>query len=553
MSAVQQALHAVQAHPRSGAAWAALGIALRDAGQLAPAVEAFQQSVRHEPAREGFVGWAACVLDQGALPQAVGILTVAWQRGLLRPDDVLTLAQLAMDAGDLDAAARVLADATTRWPGSAQGWLLRAINDTRRGRAEQAGPHLERARAIEPENADIHANLAAVQETLSDLSAAEASARRSLELDPNNAVAVLTLARLHRRAGDPQAALARLEALDPARLAPHHAARRLVELGHCRDKLGDPGGAWRAFCDMNRAAARRPAVRPGVAAAWSASLDRILAHAPALAAAATRPWTPPADGRAPVFIVGFPRSGTTLLEAMLGAHPALQATDEMPVMDIFIRRWGELLPALPAYPEGLLQLTPLHRHQLRIAWLATLDEVRPELDRSRRVIDKVPLSLVHLPLLHAIFPESPKIVLLRDPRDTALSCFMQDFAPGATNNLMMDMDSIVHVQARAFAVFDAVRDTLGPALQVVRYEDLVDDHLAVVRPLIQAAGLPWDPAVARYREGLVGAHITTPSYTQVVRPVHAAARERWRRYAEHLAPWREQLDQTAVLLGYSAD
>ncbi len=545
-----RALRGVEQRPQDPQAWLALGLALRAAGQPGPGAEAFQQALRRQPGPGAFLGWAACVADQGRPAQAVGILTAAQRRGLLDRPGHHALARFAADAGDLAAATAALDRLVASDPGDGAAWLLRGITAMRAGRGQAARSDLARAVALLPEDPDSHANLAAVCESLNALDDAAAAALAARARAPAPPLATLTLARVRRRQGDPARALALLDALPVAGLVPHHAARRAADRALCLDALGAVDAAWAATVEMNAHARARPGVHPAHAARWSAMLDAILADAAALARSARRPWTPPDDGRSPVFVVGFPRSGTTLLEVMLGAHPALQATDELPVTDLVLRRWETLLPGVGPYPAGLHQLDGAARARGRAAWLAILDEVRPGLDPGRRIIDKVPLSLVHLPLLHALFPRSPLVVLLRDPRDTALSCFQQDFAPGATNDLMMDMDTIVDVQARAFAVLAAVRPVLAGALHVVRYEDLVADHEAVSARLLAAIGLGWDPAVARYREGLAGAHISTPSYAQVVRPVTTAARGKWRRYEGPLAPWRDRLDETAAALGY---
>jgi hypothetical protein len=547
---LQKAFQAVEQRPRDPHAWAGLGDAFRLHGQLGPAEEAYQRSLGCAPTPRAFQGWAACAEARGQLGQAVGILSAARSRGMLSLSLLRSLGKLALDVGDLAAAENALAEYTARAPEDGQGFLLRAIGATRQGLGEAAIGYLDRAVLLMPTDPDAHANRAAVLESLSRLPEAEQAARRALALSPGQPLATLTLARVLRRSRQEKAALDVLATLDPTRLAPRQAARCEADRGMCLDGLGNTEQAWAAFEAMNRHAVRRPDFRLEAGTRFSQMVDDLQHLGPQLAALAAEPWAPPADGPVPVFVVGFPRSGTTLLETILGAHPELVATDEMRLTDRWLGEWSELLPDLPAYPAGVLQLTPTHRLALRSRWRQLLQEERPHLDPTLRVIDKVPLNLVHLPLLHAIFPEAPKVVLLRDPRDTAVSCFQQDFGPGASNNLMVDMASIAHLQARVFRFYASVGPTLGESVHVVRYEQLVEDHLSVSQRLLTAMGLSWDDRVAQYREGLQGAHITTPSYEQVIQPVHTRARAKWRRYAAQLGPWRATLDETARLLGY---
>lgn len=553
MSELARALKGIEARPRDPHAWCALGEQLLHAGQHGPADEAFSQSIRHGATARGFMGWASCAVATGQVARAVGILTVAWKQSLLPVDGMLLLGELALEAGDLDASEAALAAYTDRQQGNARAWMTRAIVLVRLGAGDRALPMLDRAVLLEPALVDAHANRASVLETLSRLDAARDAAQQALALQPGHTLATLTLARVLRRQRQGAAAVALLEGLSDSDLSADHCSWKYAELGACAEAAADTDRAWQAFVVMNTHARRRPAVATGDSAGWLDRAARIRAIVPALVQHAQRPWTADSAAPPPVFVVGFPRSGTTLLERLLGAHPALVATDEMRVTDRLFSAWTELLPGIAAYPEGVLALQPEHRQRLRSHWFELMRAERPELDPTLRVIDKVPLNLVHLPLLHAMFPESPKVVLLRDPRDTALSCFMQDFAPGATNNLMMSMDDICRAQEHAFGVYSDVQALMGSHLQVVRYESLVADHVGVMKQLLHDMGLVWHDGIADHHRGLQHTHITTPSYARVIQPVDTAACRRWRRYAHHLRPWRAALDQTAQRLGYATD
>lgn len=553
MSALTEALAQVQARPQDADVWVGLGKTFMGAGQPKPAAEAFQQALRRAPSTAAFRGWADAAVAQGQITHGVAVLTAAQGRGMLDHDGLLALGRYAMDANDLSAAAKALHTACTQRPEDGQSFLLLGIVEVRRGRADVAAPMLERACSLSPDNVDAHANLATVRETLNQLDAAATAAKAALALDPHHGLAGLCLARVLRRQGHLDESLALLDTIDDATLAPHHAARREVERGLCLDRKGNSQGAWDAFSAMNAHAQRRPGLRVEAAQSWRATVDEIRTMAPDLAGHAVGLRDEALSGEAPVFITGFPRSGTTLIETILGAHPALWSCGEQPITDVFLRRWTALMSDAPAYPQGLLAVGPERRAVLRRDWLEARDAVLSERPVDRRLIDKVPLNLVHLPLLHALFPEAPLIVVLRDPRDAALSCFMQDFGPGVGNLQMMDMHSIVGLMQAVFATYAAVKPVLGDALTVVRYEDVVEDQPGETARLLTALGLPWDDRVAKYWTTTAGRHVATPSYSQVSQPISTKARGRWRRYCDQLGPWREPLDQLAVDLGYSAD
>lgn len=327
-------------------------------------------------------------------------------------------------------------------------------------------------------------------------------------------------AQLARRAGDPgaAAALCRRVLDGPHPVGTGNAA--LTELGHALDKLGRFEEAWTAFDTRNQRQ-------------WAAlTLDVDLY--PRQLASLTRAWDnhplppppePADDGPVPAFVMGFPRSGTTLTEQILARHPDVNTLDERSVLvDLFLdwaNRRGH------RYPVDLVRLTTADRRELRQRY-----RTRAGMGTSGCFVDKLPLNWPHLPLARALFPESPIVVLLRDPRDACLSALMQDFAP---NEAMVQF----LVPERTGRTYDQVRQ-LGeryaeePGLEAhrIRYEDLVSDTEAQVRGLLAYLELPWDERVLTPHEGTTGRYISTPSRHQVARPIHTGSIGRHERYPQ---------------------
>lgn len=254
----------------------------------------------------------------------------------------------------------------------------------------------------------------------------------------------------------------------------------------------------------------------------------------------------PADGRIdPLFVVGFPRSGTTLLEQMLDAHPALASFDEQPFVQRLITRLGKIGPG---YPAVLPEIDETLRASLREQYFADVDRKRPDLN-GRRPVDKNPLYLTRLPLVSALFPEAKAILTLRHPCDVVLSCYMQNFRAPAFAICFETLASTARMYARVFTLYFSFAERLRTPVHCLRYEDLVADVEAETRRLFAALELPWDDAVLQHtahakQRGV----ISTPSYTQVVEPVSTRAVGRWQAWARHfegevldtLMPWIER-------------
>lgn len=553
--AVAAALRDVQQRPDQPAAWMRLGTVLSAAGRPAAAARAFGQLAQRAPSPTATQRWVDAALAAGDLALARSIL----EGEAPAPTDPVAawraLALAATRAGHRQLAFAAWEGAVARAPAALALRLHAGVAGLAAGQGPAGRRHLECAVALEPENADGWANLAVVCEACNDLPAAEAAAQRARALRPADPHAALVRARVARRRGDPAAALALLDATDVAAGGLRCEIRGWSERGRCRELVGDLPGAVAAWTEMNRRATDRPEHDPARMAAHMAMLAALPAHSPALLAAARVPWVPPADGAPPVFVVGFPRSGTTLLESMLGAHPALVPTDETPALDTVVARAGALAGVPGAYPAVLAGrlADPALRGRLRAAWRAVFQLHHPGLDPARRWIDKMPLNLVHAPLIAALFPDAHLVHIRRDPRDTALSCFAQDFAFNAAMGHTTSLSGIIALQRAAHRCWTAARPGLVLPVHELRYEALVADPEAALRGVLGALGLAWDPVVLDRGARTAGRHISTASYAAVGRPIDTAAVGRWRRAAAALAPWRADLDENARMMGYPVD
>jgi tetratricopeptide (TPR) repeat protein len=241
----------------------------------------------------------------------------------------------------------------------------------------------------------------------------------------------------------------------------------------------------------------------------------------------------PGVAESPVFIVAFPRSGTTLLELALDAHPALKSMDEQPFLHNAL---DDLLAEGARYPMALAHLTDAQMDTVRARYW---ERVRRKLDLSpqQRLIDKNPLNLLRLPVIKRLFPRSKILMCIRHPCDVLLSCYMQHFRAPDFALLCQDLPTLCMGYRRAFDFWYAQQALLRADVLELRYETLVERFEPALREVLQFLELPWSDAVLKPGERAQQKRfISTPSYSQVVQPVSSRSVERWQGYRDHFAP-----------------
>ena len=257
----------------------------------------------------------------------------------------------------------------------------------------------------------------------------------------------------------------------------------------------------------------------------------------------------PSVEESPVFIVAFPRSGTTLLELTLDAHPHLQSMDEQP----FLQNALEDLTACGVrYP---MQLGLLNGQQLDSVRARYWERVRTKvkLSAGQRLVDKNPLNLLRLPVIRRVFPNSRVIVAVRHPCDVMVSCYMQHFRAPEFSLLCSDLDTMARGYRRSFDFWYQQAQILEPAAREVRYESFVASFESEIRGIVDFLQLPWHDALLtpaqRAREK---GFISTPSYSQVVQPITSKSVGRWRAYEQHLRPVLPHVQPYLNRWGYEA-
>jgi Sulfotransferase family len=240
----------------------------------------------------------------------------------------------------------------------------------------------------------------------------------------------------------------------------------------------------------------------------------------------------PAAADSPIFIVGFPRSGTTLLELVLDAHPRLTSIDEQPFLQNAL---DEILAEHIRYPGGLAELSSHQLERIRRAYWARVER-RVQRDSSKRVIDKNPLNILRLPVIARLFPHAKILLAIRHPCDVILSCYMQHFRAPDFALLCRDIPTLAQAYRKTFDFWYAQQVLLQTDVFELRYETFVDDFEASARRVFAFLEVPWDDgALSPAKRAEEKRFISTPSYSQVVQPINPRSIGRWQHYAAHFA------------------
>jgi len=321
-------------------------------------------------------------------------------------------------------------------------------------------------------------------------------------------------------------------------------------LAAARDRQRQYAQAWQALQKAHAIQidiARN--VVPELLAADSQPLQMMGGIAEPGVCAAWKPLAAPGSRRSPVFVVGFPRSGTTLLEQMLDAHPDFRSMDERAYIH-------ELIEAMELvgqrYPADLANLTQQEADQLREAYSRRVERVVSDLGQ-RRLVDKNPLNMLCLPMIMRLFPEARIILCLRHPCDVLLSCSMQPFRSPAFMVLCSSLQRLAQGYARAFEQWHRDVDALAPHVIEWRYETVVsdfDDQVARLGRFLETADA--SPMAQFAQHARDKRFISTPSYAQVTEGIHGRAIGRWRSYREQFGPVLPLLRPWIERLGYEA-
>jgi Flp pilus assembly protein TadD len=466
----------------------------------------------------------------------------------LDPRQPPVIALLAKTLTTLDRAAEarwLLDSALAAMPGDPYLLPASGVVHLAQGAYAKAEVDLRHALAVSPSDGESYTNLAAFYEHSNRLDEARRLLDTAGQLGLMNSANKLITARLLRGQGQAAAARSLLVELQGENdLTPAQQRDLLSELAWCADAVDDVSAAMSHFQEANDRALALAVPPPGLPDIFPrqvTSLVRVFAEKGSPASDA------PA-GPLPAFLVGFPRSGTTLLDTMLGAHPQVLVMEEQPAIESMLDAY---LATGLHYADDLAGVTPELCAKMRAAYQQVSRAAG--WDGVRRLVDKSPFGTTHLGLIHRVFPGAPVVFMVRHPCDVVLSCFMNNFEIQSGTVHFTRLESTVALYCSLMDLWQLYLQRLPLKYFVLRYEDLIESPEAEMRRLIGFLELPWVPQVLDHRAAaLQRGYIPTPSYSQVSQPLYQSSRDRWRRYAAYLEAYLPQLMPYIRAFGYEA-
>jgi len=424
--------------------------------------------------------------------------------------------------GRLDEAGAIYGEILKGAPQCADAWHALGMIAIVRRNHDRALQLLSKALELNAENPAVHQHLAVVHGRLGRFEQAVHHYREVIRLEPGYAEAYFNLSRIISfEPGDPL-----MEAIERRLKEASNTDADLCFLHFAAGKFFDdtdqPDRAFDHYSSAN--AARKARFDIGATRQEFESIKRML----------TAEWIGSHDdqgssSRIPIFIVGMPRSGTSLVEQILSSHPAVVAGGELHDIWEIVQALAQHDPARRPFPQCLASMDAPVLKECADRYLQRLSSLGPT---AERVTNKNPTDFRYLGLIASLFPRARIVEVRRDPRDTCLSCYFQNFRNG--QEYSFDLRNV----GLYYRCYDELmrhwRATIPTQLHSVSYESLVAEPEPVIRELLAFCDLDWHPACVEPHKA--SGAVATASRWQVRRPIYSTALSRWKRYEAHLGP-----------------
>ena len=540
------------------------GIGLQRRGDLEAAAAIYAETLEREPEHAQALHYLGLVrFQQKRLEEAAHLLTRSLQQDPGNPNAWSDLGMVRVQADAAQESLEPFSRALALAPEHPDALNNMAQALRKLGRFEQARPLLERLVALNPNSAAAYYALASVQQKANDVAVAIATYQKALRLDPNDRRIRLGLGDAYESAGkfkqaktqylavlrrDPNSplALARLlqlreGGLDPAWVdralaladdpdTPQDGRIRLnVALGYFHDRQKNYDDAFRRLqLGYDAQAEREPFDSNGYTRAIDKLVEVLTAEF-----YETAP-TSGIDSERPIFVVGMPRSGTTLTEQILSSHSRIAAGGELAMLLKVSYQIRELSRSGEPYPGGLRTVGRVGLRRMARDYLKHLDKIS---DSTARVTDKLPFNFMHLGVIALIFPNARIVHCRRHPLDNCLSCYFTSFADQI--RFANQLDTLGRYYLDYHRLMQHWHEVLPVEIFDLQYEDLIGDTEGRIRALLDYCGLEWEDACLSFHETQRG--VRTPSRWQVRQPIYTGSVQRWRNYQQQLEPLAEIL------------
>lgn len=504
-------------NPRDAEAHDHLGSAMRGLGKLDPALDSYRRAIAIEPEfAEAHNNLGNALLERGHTAEALASYRRALKINPAFAEAHNNLGNAFRSVGSLDEAVASYRQALHINPHFAEAHCNLGIALRLQGRAEQAKSSCRKALEIDGRSAAAIIALAESSADMGEFEDAQALLKRAIAAEPESPEAWAGLARLRKMTDADGAWMVQAQRIADKSLAPRKEIVLRYAIGKFFDDVGDFGQAFQHFQRANE-----------LTKSFRTRHDRaqLTRTVDLITRTYDQKWLTGSrlgaiDSARPVFIVGMLRSGTTLAEQILAAHPAVFGAGEL-------RFWGA---AFEAHRAAGGALTSEGLANLAAEYLRLLREISHD---APRVVDKMPTNFAFLGWIHAALPNARIIHMRRDPLDTCLSIYSQHFE--STVSYANDLEDLAHYYSEYCRLMHHWRLTL-PATVVldVPYEGLVADQETWSRKMLQFVGMPWDAGCLDFHQAK--RPVITASKWQVRQKISSSSVGRWRNYEKFLSP-----------------
>ena len=479
------------------------------------------------------LGIANSLRDLGRVEEAIGRYRLALALDPAFAEAYHYLGVTLLDLRRAGEAAPLLRKAAALKPGYTEAELSLARALDVMGESEEALAVYRAILAHDAKNVAAHNNMANILKNLGRFEESSAHYREALEISPEHTMAYYNLSRTGKgelAAGD---ADAMLRLLEDGTLKPEERMTILYGLGKIFDDAGDTAKAFQHYAKAKELDNR---MLPFDSDEHSRLIDRLMATFSAEFFGRRKGFG--SESETPVFIVGMPRSGTTLAEQILASHPRGYGAGELNQIGQLIEDLSRKHEGMAGYPEAAGKLDAVGAIGMAESYLAAL---KAKAGGAVRVSDKMPFNFLHLGFIALLFPKSRVVHCRRDPLDNCLSCYFQYFTSAIP--FTRDLRVLGRYYADYRRLMEHWKSVLPLRMLEIPYEDMVADQEGMSRRLIEFCGLEWDDACLRFHR--TERAVKTASNWQVRQPIYATSVGRWQPYEQYLGPLREGLGLAA--------
>lgn len=406
--------------------------------------------------------------------------------------------------------------------------------------------------SLAPESPVVLNNLVLCLTRVNRSSEALPISRRVCQMLPDHPGCNILLAIIESQSGNADQALQRLTRVIERNEDPEQTARANLEMGVILDKLGRYEDA---FAALTKAAESHSALLDQHPANRDYLFNVLQCNIQGFDADLLRRWSVNDlvndDLPIPAFLMGFLRSGTTLTEQVLDAHPHLLTTDESSIVHKLTLELQRISGITGDHATALKTLEEVQLKQLRQFYWKRMREEYGDQVMHKQVVDKNALNTIDLGVISVVFPESRILFALRDPRDICISCFMQAFTPSPATINLLSWEGIAKQYSAVMGYWLTRRDSIQPNYLELHYEDTVTDFETTYRRVFEFLDVEWRPEVTRFHERAKGRYISTPSFMSVSQPVYRTAVARWKHYEKNFAAILPHLEPFIEAFGYT--